>query len=110
MRILTLGLLALALSACNSLTGVSNIEYRVSGAARASITYQNSSGSTSQIADRTLPWSYSLTAQRGDFLYVSAQNSGSTGCVRAEIYKGSVLFESGFSCGAFVIATASGTN
>lgn len=103
----------LALTGCkggNPLTGSSNIEYRVSGTLtgmRGSITYQSSSGGTSQTSDSTLPWSYSLTAHKDDFLYVSVQNSGRDGCVRAEIYRGDKILDSGFSCGAFVIATAS---
>lgn len=103
--------LALALAGCKSITGASNVEYRVSGTAvRAAVTYQNSDGGTSQVGDTILPWSSTFTADKGDFLYVSAQNSGSTGCVRAEIFKKGELLESGFSCGAFVIASASGTN
>ena len=102
--------LAVASVSCkggNPLTG-SSIEYRVSGTAvRGSITYQNSSGGSSQTSDTVLPWSYSLTASRDDFLYVSVQNSAREGCVRAEIYRGDRVLESGFSCGAFVIATAS---
>jgi hypothetical protein len=58
MKFTALCALALTLAGCNTLTGSSNIEYGVSGgAARASITYQNSSGGTSQTSDSILPWS-----------------------------------------------------
>lgn len=101
----------IAFAGCNAITGASNIEYRVSGsAARASLTYESAGGGTSQESNRTLPWSHSFRAERDAFLYVSAQNSGQTGCVTAEIYKNGDRLESATSCGAFVIATASGTN
>lgn len=96
---------------CDSLTGASDIEYRVRGtAARASITYQSSAGGTSQTTDSLLPWSYTYKADRDAFLYVSAQNSGQTGCVVAEIIRKGSTLESVQSCGAFAIATASGNN
>lgn len=108
LSIVTLTILA---AGCDSITGASNIEYRVSGnAGRASITYQSSDGGTSQTTNSTLPWSYSWKAAKDDFLYVSAQNSNATGCVTAEIYRKSELLDVATSCGAFVIATASGTN
>lgn len=86
------------------------VEYTVSGTAtRASLTYATSGGGTAQQADRALPWTFSWTANRGDFVYISAQNSGQTGCVSVTITVRSATYKTTQSCGAFVIATASGT-
>jgi hypothetical protein len=89
------------------------VEYKVtsSSTARASLTYENSSGGTSQLADVVLPWSYAWTGapKAGDRLYISAQNTSNTGCVAVEIYKKDVLYKTSQSCGAFVVATVDGT-
>ena len=109
MRI-TITLLAFTLLAagCNSITGASDITYEVTGVGRASITYAIG-GSTNQL-DAALPWSLSFSADRDEFLYVSAQKDGSSACVFARILKKGDLLESGTGCGAFAIATASATN
>jgi hypothetical protein len=86
------------------------VVYNVTGTAtRASMTYATSGGGTAQQGDRALPWSFNWMAKRGDFVYVSAQNSGSTGCVTVEIKVRDKVFQTTQSCGAFVIATASGS-
>lgn len=105
---------ALSLSACGgSATKPSQsvkVEYFVTGSAsRASMTYATAGGGTAQQADRALPWSFNTTMATGDYLYISAQNSGSTGCVSVEIRTRGSYYKSTQSCGAFVIATASGT-
>lgn len=86
------------------------VEYKVSGSARrAFLTYENQSGGTSQESQVLLPWSYKFTsANSGDWLYISAQNETSSGCVVVEIYKDGKLYKRSQSCGAYVIATASG--
>ena len=77
---------------CDSLTGASNIEYRVSGTAElVSLTYQTEAGGA-QISSRALPWSFSHRATRGDFLYVSAQIIEGDGSVTAAIYTNGDLF------------------
>ena len=82
-------------------TRFSAVEYRVTGTAtRASMTYATSGGGTAQQADRTLPWSFDTTMSRGEFVYISAQNSGSSGCVNVEIRVRSQSFRSTQSCGA----------
>jgi hypothetical protein len=56
-----------------------------------------------------LPWAFDTVLNPGDFVYISAQNSGSTGCVTVEIRVRNASYRTTQSCGAFVIATASGT-
>lgn len=85
------------------------LEYRVTGS-RASLTYSNCSGGTSQVGAATLPWSFTCTSiPSGQFLYISAQNTGDSGTVSVAIYKRGVLYRESSSTGAFVIATASGS-
>src|SRR6266540_2067824 len=59
-------------------TALHDIEYLVTGAARAnSITFQNENDDSSQDAGVALPWHYDMTGiEEGVFLYVSAQNDG----------------------------------
>jgi len=72
-RLIALALLLLVSVSCNALSPSGSITYRVSGSAKhVSLTYENSSGGTSQ-QGATLPWSYERSASKGDFLYVSAQ-------------------------------------
>lgn len=89
------------------------LEYRVSGtgaAISAGLTYANCSAGTSQSSDASLPWSFTCSSiPSGQFLYISAQNNRNSGCVKSQIYKRGVLYKESESCGAFVIATASGT-
>ena len=64
----------------------------------------------SQRSDVTLPFQTgALSAKKGDFLYISAQKNGSSGCVTVEIQVNGKFFGGNTSCGAFVIATASGS-
>jgi ABC-type glycerol-3-phosphate transport system substrate-binding protein len=103
-------LLAVACSGKNPLTGSGTVTYRVTGStSRADVTYANSSDGTSQQSNVTVPWSYPRASESGDFLYISAQNAESSGCVQVEIISGDDVLESSQSCGAFVIATASTT-
>lgn len=86
------------------------VDYLVTGTAtRASMTYATAGGGTAQQADRALPWSFDTVMSPGDFVYISAQNSGSTGCVSVEIKVRNAFYKTTQSCGAFVIATASGS-
>jgi hypothetical protein len=86
-----------------------DVEYRVTGT-RADLTYANATGGTAQESRVTLPWSYRINGARtGQFLYISAQNTGDSGSVTVSIYKRGVLFKTTTSTGAFVIATASGS-
>ncbi len=89
------------------------LEYRVSGtgsATSAGLTYSNCTSGTSQQGDAQLPWSFTCSSiPTGQFLYISAQNNRSTGCVKVQIYKRGTFYRESESCGAYVIATASGS-
>lgn len=85
------------------------VEYRVRGS-RASLTYANDQEGTAQVSNATLPWSYAFSGARtGQFLYISAQNTGDSGVITVEIYKRGTLYRTTTSSGAFAIATASGS-
>jgi len=86
------------------------VEYRVTGTAvTVDLTIRNEDGGTSQFTDMPVPWSYSFVGEKGDFVYVSAQNQGNTGTVTATIYRDGKQFKTSTSSGAYVIATASGS-
>lgn len=85
------------------------LEYRVTGS-RASLTYSNCTAGTSQVGAANLPWSFTCSSvPSGQFVYISAQNTGDSGTVTVSIYKRGVLYRTSSSTGAFVIATASGS-
>ncbi len=86
-----------------------NVTYRVTGStSSASLTYQNAQGGSEQ-HDVTLPWSTSLSVDRGDFLYLSAQNESSFGDVTCEILINNVPFKASSSTADYGIATCSGS-
>ncbi len=87
------------------------VEYQVVGTTSRInvITYANSNEGTSQVTNVTPPWAYSFSASSGQFLYVSAQNGLASGCIETRIYKRGDLYKNSVSCGAYVIATSSGT-
>ena len=86
-----------------------DVEYRVLGVRANIITISNSSEGTSQFGNVSLPWSYKFSgATPNQFLYVSAQNDLTTGCIRVQVFKRGSLFKDSESCGAYVIASASG--
>ncbi len=97
------------------------VKYSVTGSASTvDITIENESGGTSQFSDVALPWEYSFKGYAGTgtydylFVYVSAQNQGSTGTVTATIlYKKDETdqyqtYKTSTSSGAYVIASAYG--
>lgn len=89
-----------------------SVTYRVTGTnvTRVDVTYENSSGGTSQESNQSLPWSYSWnTAKAGDFLYISAQISQGTGSITVTITKDGTTFKTSTSSGFASIATASGS-
>lgn len=95
---------------CDTLNGVSNVEYLVTGTAtKVALTYQNADGGTSQIASTAPPWNLAFKAKQGDFLYVSAQIIEGTGTVVATIKKGGETFKTSTGSGFAAIATASGS-
>jgi hypothetical protein len=88
------------------------VEYRVTCSAApylVDITIENEDGGVSQFSDVVAPWSYSFTASKNDFVYVSAQNQQSSGTITASIYTDGNLFKTSTSSGAYVIATAYGS-
>ena len=91
------------------------VELEVTGTTtEVSITYQNGSGGTSQVASTKLPWKYLYYGYPSEFYYLSAQNQKVSGSVIVTIYKtdkNSVkhIYNSSTSTGAYVIATTSGS-
>lgn len=110
---LALLLTCLVSASCDTLTGTSNIEYRVTGVnvQRVSLTYESEGGGTAQVSSATVPWSYAFKAKRNDFLYISAQIVQGTGSVTVGIYKSGDLYKdkSTTSSGFASIASASGS-
>lgn len=85
--------------------------YRVTGRGTnsASLTFSTLDGTTQQVSDAALPWTQDVSVTGGFFAYVSAQNRDRDGgCVMVEILVSGSVVKSAESCGAFVIATASG--
>jgi hypothetical protein len=83
------------------------VTYRVKGTAgTAVLTYRNARGGTEQSSEH-LPWELSFDAKGGLFLYVSAQNEGTTGSVTCEILLDDETRTSSTSSGAYVIAECS---
>ena len=87
-----------------------SVEYRVTGSATSvSITLSNASENTEQYSNISLPYSYIFDSASGNFLYISAQNQGSSGSVTSTIYVDGDVFETATSSGEYVIASASGS-
>ena len=86
------------------------VEYKVIGTAKTiDLTFHNDSDGTSQLTEKSIPWSVGYKTFKGTFVYVSAQNQGETGTVVAQVFfRGKKVFES-TSEGKYVIATASGS-
>lgn len=84
------------------------VEYKISGTAKSvSVTLSNPTGGTEQYSDVSLPKTYCYHYFPNNFLYISAQNNGSSGTVRVKCYYKGQLKDSAYSEGAYVIATAS---
>lgn len=84
------------------------VTYTVTGSLtnKAMVTYKTSGGATFQ-STVTLPWSYFSSFNKGDFLYVSAQNQSSSGTVMTEITGSVGTLAYAGSSGPYGIATAS---
>lgn len=88
-----------------------SLQYRItSGSETADITYENSSGDTSQEGDAKLPWTESFPIKEGEFFYVSAQ-SNSNGSVRitCDVLLNGKVVKHSESNGKYVIVTCSGS-
>jgi hypothetical protein len=98
------------ISSCEGFLGEYTMKYTVTGtASTVNITISGKNESTEQFSNVLLPWEYSFTGYDGDFVYVSAQNNGSTGTVTVKIFRSGNEMKTATSSGAYVIATASGS-
>ncbi|MGM0628025.1 MAG: MmpS family transport accessory protein [Candidatus Fermentibacterota bacterium] len=89
--------------------GSIEVEYEVTGSAYSvDVTYENSGGSTSREYGVGVPWSYRFSADPGDYVYISAQNTGTYGTVTVAIYIDGEIYEAETSERAYCTATASG--
>ena len=87
------------------------IRYTVTGtASTVNVTLNNSGGNTEQYSDVSVPAEYAYETFDDWFFYISAQNQGETGSVTVRIYYRDDLIEEATSSGAYVIATASGSD
>jgi hypothetical protein len=93
-----------------SYTSTYNVTYYVEGTANAAeITYQNATGGT-QMEEVKLPWQKRIyNVGRRAFVYISAQNQGTSGTVKVRIVVNGSEFKKSESSGRYSIASASGT-
>jgi len=86
------------------------IEYKITGTASSvDVTLSNASGGTEQFSNVALPKTYSYKNFYDNFVYISAQNQGSSGSVTVTIFHRGSQYRTSTSSGAYVIATASGS-
>ena len=86
----------LALSGCDLLDGKIDIEYKLTGSASlVDVTYTNKNGGTSQESNVSVPWAKSFSINCEEFLYISAQNQGSSGSVTTRINVDGEKFKQG---------------
>lgn len=90
-------------------TAANVVTYNVTGTAhRASLTLENDTGGTDQFTVN-VPWREQYSRfTRNDFVYVSAQNEGTSGTLICEIRVNGILEYSGSATGQYAICTASG--
>ena len=86
------------------------VKYKVGGTtSQASLTYENAQGGTEQM-DVRVPWEKTIgTVERGDFLYLSAQNQNDSGSITCEIWVDGNRWKHSISSGAYVIASCNGS-
>lgn len=72
------------------------------------LTYSDSGGNTQQVS-MSSTWELKFDADKGQFLYVSAQNNNNSGSVSVSIKCRGKTIDDANSSGAYVIATASGS-
>ncbi len=86
------------------------VTYRLGGTAETvGITYSNVQGGTEQRDAVRTNWTHAMTGvERGQFVYISAQNNGRSGSVSCQIVVDEVVFRESTSSGAYAIATCSG--
>ncbi len=112
-RVIFLLSMAVMLFSCkNPLDTSRAVRYEVTGNCQtADVTYENSSGSTSQNSDVTLPWEYDFNSSVGTWVYISAQagEGHDTTSVTVTIYVDDQKWLDDTDVGAYCIATAHGT-
>lgn len=108
--ILLLFIMGLASSCSNPFDSSIDLRYEVTGSAElVNITYENLNGGISQLSAIPLPWSVTLSADPGDYVYLSAYNRGESGSVTVTIYEDGSVFKRASSEGAHVTASVGGT-
>jgi len=84
------------------------VTYRVQGTTdQVSLTYENKDGSTEQHTVN-VPWYTKFSAERGQFVYLSAQNERERGNIIATVIVDGLDWKEAKSDGAYCIATVSG--
>jgi len=84
------------------------VEYKITGTASSVfVTLSNATGGTEQFSNVRVPHTYSFETFRDRFLYVSAQNLGTSGSVTVTIYLHGRAVATSTSSGAYVVASAS---
>lgn len=83
------------------------VTYTVDGPLLVDVTYKNEDGGTEMVDDVRTPWTKTFTAKSGHFLYVSAQNTGSSSAVTVKIEAGGKV-KTANSRGEYAIATIYG--
>jgi hypothetical protein len=84
------------------------VQYRVDGAYKASLTYRNATGGTDQITVK-LPWELTFTGQPGQFAYLSAQNTEDWGSIECTILLDGIPVRRANANSPYGIASVSGT-
>jgi len=106
------GLVAITLlcggSGCTSLVGPSNVTYEVTGSAtRATVIFVNAHGG-SQATNVMLPWAYAFSAERKEFLSLSARVVRGDGTVTVTIRRGTSVWKSAAATGLSSVAVVAG--
>jgi len=103
-------LIGMAVSCSNPFDTSIDVRYEVIGTAESvDITYENLNGGISQVTGLPLPWSITITGNSGDYVYLSAHNTGDSGSLTVTIYDNGDVFKRATSEGAHVTASVSGT-
>jgi hypothetical protein len=85
-----------------------DIQYKVEGPYKASLTYRNATGGTDQTTV-ALPWTLTFIGQPKQFVYLSAQNTEDWGSIECTIYLDGVPVRKASANSPYGIASVSGT-
>lgn len=93
---------------CTSMLRASDVTYEVTGSAtRATVFFVNAHGG-SQATNVMLPWAYAFSAERKEFLSLSAQVVRGNGTVTVTIRKGTSVWKSAAATGLSSVAVVAG--